>query len=136
MHTRRGRQSNLISIKTTKQRSEIMESLLLHLLTDKFASALRHFWKLKHFDLEDLWFALGWGNSRTYFPIHDLANDLDPDLAKVLPAIPSPLDVIQLAQLVQKAELSGKELIVNTYCTHLAGMHWVMKWLLTLRSFS
>ena len=90
MHTRRGRQSNLISIKTTKQRSEIMESLLLHLLTDKFASALRHFWKLKHFDLEDLWFALGWGNSRTYFPIHDLANDLDPYLAKVLPAIPAP----------------------------------------------
>ena len=30
--------------------------------------------------------------------------------------------MIQLAKLVQKAELSGKELIVNTYCTHLAEM--------------
>ena len=46
------------------------------------------------------------------------------------------LDAIQLAKLVQKAELSGKELIVTSYCMHLAGMHGVMKWLLMLRSFS
>ena len=31
------------------------------------------------------------------------------------------LDVIQPPRLVQKAELSEKELVVTTYCTHLAG---------------
>ena len=58
------------------------------------------------------------GNSRAFFPIHDLANDLDSELVEVLP-----LDVMQPAKLVQKAELSGKELVVTTYSIHLAGMH-------------
>ena len=34
-----------------------------------------------------LWFVTGRGNSRTFFPIHDLATDLDSDLVEVLPAI-------------------------------------------------
>ena len=55
--------------------------------TDIFASALHHFCKLKYFDLEELWFVSRRGNSRTFFPLHDLANDLDSDLAEVLPAI-------------------------------------------------
>ena len=64
-----------------------MEVLLLHLLTVIFVSALHHFCKLKYLDLEELWFVLGRGNSRTFFPIHNLANDLDSDLVEVLPAI-------------------------------------------------
>ena len=55
--------------------------------TDIFLSALHHFCKLKCFDLEELWFVSGWGNSRTFFPIHGLTNDLDSDLVEVLPAI-------------------------------------------------
>ena len=55
--------------------------------TDIFVSALHHFCKLKYFDLEELWFVSGRGNSRTLFTIHDLANDLDSDLVEVLPAI-------------------------------------------------
>ena len=39
------------------------------------------------FDLEELWFVSGRGNSGTFFPLHDLANDLDSGLAEVLPAI-------------------------------------------------
>ena len=57
------------------------------------------------------------------------------DLVEVLPAI-NALTGCDTAKLVQKAELSGKELVVTTYCTHLAGMHWLIKWLLMLRSFS
>ena len=38
------------------------------------------------------------------------------------------LGVIQPARFGQKAGLSGKELIVTTYCTQLAKKHWVMKW--------
>ena len=41
-----------------------------------------------------------------------------------------------LQKLVQKAELSGIKLMVTTYCTHLARMHCMMKWLLMLRSLS
>ena len=54
--------------------------------TDIFVSALHHFWKLKYFDLEELWFVSGRENSRTFCPLHDLANDLVSDLAEVLPA--------------------------------------------------
>ena len=43
--------------------------------TDIFVSAFYHFCKLKYFDLEELWFVSGRGNSRTFFLIHDLAND-------------------------------------------------------------
>ena len=64
-----------------------MEVLLLHLLTHIFVSTLHLFCKLKYFDLEELWFVSGRGNSRTFFPIQDLANDLDSDLAEILPAI-------------------------------------------------
>ena len=42
---------------------------------------------MKYFDLEELWFVSGRGNSRTFFPIHDFANHLDSDLAENLPAI-------------------------------------------------
>ena len=42
---------------------------------------------MKYFDLEHLWFVSGRGNSRTFFPIHDLANHLDSDLVENLPAI-------------------------------------------------
>ena len=55
--------------------------------TDIFVSVLHHFCKLKYFDLEELQFDSGRGNSRTFFSIHDLANDLDLDLVEVLPAI-------------------------------------------------
>ena len=55
--------------------------------TDIFVSSLHHFCKLKYFDIEELWFVSGRGNSRTFFSIHDLTNDLDSDLLKVLPAI-------------------------------------------------
>ena len=55
--------------------------------TDIFVSALHRFCKLKYFDLKELWFVSGRGNSRAFFPIHDLANDLDSDLVEVLPAI-------------------------------------------------
>ena len=48
-------------------------------------SALHYFCKLKYFDLENLWIISGWGNSRRFFPIHDL--DFDSDLVEVLPAI-------------------------------------------------
>ena len=41
--------------------------------TDIFVSTLHHFCKLKYFDLEELWFVSGRGNSRTFLPIHDLA---------------------------------------------------------------
>ena len=64
-----------------------MEELLLHLLTHIFVSALHHFCKLKYFDLEELQFVSGRGDSRTFFPIHDLANDLDSDFVEVLPAV-------------------------------------------------
>ena len=50
-------------------------------------SALHHFWKLKYFDLEELWFVSGKGNSRTFFPIHDLTTDLDSQVSEVLSAI-------------------------------------------------
>ena len=43
-------------MQTTQQKSEIIEVLLLHLLTDIFLSTLHHFCKLKYFDLEKLWF--------------------------------------------------------------------------------
>ena len=43
-------------MQTTQQKSEIIEVLLLHLLTDIFLSTLHHFCKLKYFDLEELWF--------------------------------------------------------------------------------
>ena len=55
--------------------------------TDIFVSALHHFCKLKYLDLEELWFVSGQGNSRTFFPINDLANNLDSDLVEVLPVI-------------------------------------------------
>ena len=55
--------------------------------SDIFVSALHHFRKLMYFDLDELWFASGRGNSRTFFPIHGLANDLDSDIVEVLPAI-------------------------------------------------
>ena len=55
--------------------------------TDVFVSALHNICKLKYFDLEELRFVSGRGNSRTFFPIQDLANDLDSDLVEVLPAI-------------------------------------------------
>ena len=42
---------------------------------------------MKYFDLEELWFVSGQGNSRTFFPIHDFANHLDSDLVENLPAI-------------------------------------------------
>ena len=58
--------------------------------TDIFAFAFYHFCKLKYFYLEELWFVSVRGNSRTFFPIHDLANDLDSDLVEVLPAIHAP----------------------------------------------
>ena len=54
---------------------------------DIFVSALHHFCKRKYFDVEELWFVSARRNSRILFPIHDLANDLDSNLAEVLPAI-------------------------------------------------
>ena len=54
---------------------------------DIFVSTLHHFCKLKYFNLEELWFVSGRGNSRTFFLIHGLANDLDSDLFEVLKAI-------------------------------------------------
>ena len=42
---------------------------------------------MKYFDLEELWFVSGRGNSRTFFPIHDFANHLDSDLVENLPAV-------------------------------------------------
>ena len=42
---------------------------------------------MKYFDLEELWFVSGRGNSRTFFPIHDLINYLNSDLVENLPAI-------------------------------------------------
>ena len=54
---------------------------------DIFVSALHHFCKLKYFDVEELWFVSARRNSRILFRIHDLANDLDSNLAEVLPAI-------------------------------------------------
>ena len=54
---------------------------------DIFVSALHHFYKLKYFDLEQLWFVSIQGNSRTFFPIHGLVHDLDSDLVEGLPAI-------------------------------------------------
>ena len=55
--------------------------------TDIFVSALHHFCNLKYFDMEELWLVSDRGNSIAFFPIHDLANDLDSDLVEVLPAI-------------------------------------------------
>ena len=55
--------------------------------TNIFVFALHHFCKLKYFDLQELRFVSGPRNSRTFFPIHDLANDLDSDLVEILPAI-------------------------------------------------
>ena len=55
--------------------------------TDIFVSAIHHFCKLNCFDLEKLWFVSGQANSRTFFPVHNLVNDLDLDLVEVLPAI-------------------------------------------------
>ena len=50
-------------------------------------TSLHHFCKLKYFDLEELWFVSGQGNSRTFFPITYLTNNLDSDLVEVLPVI-------------------------------------------------
>ena len=55
--------------------------------TDIFVPTLHHFFNLKYFDLEELSFVSGWGNSRTFFPIHDLANHLDSDVVKNLLAV-------------------------------------------------
>ena len=57
-------------------------------------------------------------NSFPFFPIHDLANDLDQTYCKFYQQSMLSLDVIQQAKLVQKVELPGKEVIVTTYCTH------------------
>ena len=56
---------------------------------DTFVSALHYFCKLKYFDLKELWFTSGQGKSWTFFPVHDLAKDLDSNLVEVLPAIHS-----------------------------------------------
>ena len=55
--------------------------------TDIFVAATHHFNKQNYFNLEELWFVSGRSDSRSVFPIHDFANDLDPDLAEILPAI-------------------------------------------------
>ena len=52
--------------------------------TDTFVSLLQHFCKLKYFNLEVV---SSRGNFRTFFPIHELANDLRSDLVRSLPAI-------------------------------------------------
>ena len=52
--------------------------------TDLVVSALHYFYKLNYFDLEELQFVTVRGNSRTFFPVHDLATDLDSDLVEVL----------------------------------------------------
>ena len=49
--------------------------------------AATHFKKLNYLNLEELWFVSSRSDSRTVFPIHELADDLDPDLAEILPAI-------------------------------------------------
>ena len=100
-----------------------MELLLFHLLTHIFVSTLHHFQKLNYFDPEELWFVSSRGNSRTFFPIHDLANDLDSDLVEVLPAIHALTGCDTASKVGKKVELSGKELIVTNYCMHLAGIH-------------
>ena len=51
---------------------------------DIFASATQNFKKLSCHDLAELWYVSGGGNSRTFFPIHDLANSLNPNLMDVL----------------------------------------------------
>ena len=54
-----------------------MEVSLLHLLAQiHLYPHKNHFFKLKYFNLDELWFVSSRGNSRTFFPIHDLANDL------------------------------------------------------------
>ena len=76
--------------------------------TDIFVSALHHFCKLKYFDLEELWFVSGWGNSRTFFPIHDLASDLDPDLVEVLPAIHALTGCDTASKVGKKSKAAGE----------------------------
>ena len=76
------------------------------------------------------------GNSRTFFPIHDITYNLDSNLVEVLPVTHALIECVTASKVGTKGKLSGKELTVTTYCAHLAGMHWVMKWLLMLRSFS
>ena len=101
-----------------------------------FVSTLHHFCNSKYFDLEQLWFVSGQGNSRTFFPFMISPIIEIRTYLKIYQQSMSSLDVIQLAKLVQKAELSGKEQIVTSYCMHLAGMHRVVKLLPIMRSFS
>ena len=65
-----------------------MEVSLLHLLAQiHLYPHKNHFFKLKYFNLDELWFVSSRGNSRTFFPIHDLANDLYSDVVESLSAI-------------------------------------------------
>ena len=52
--------------------------------TDIFISAIHHFPELKCHDLQQLWFFSGRGDSKTFFPIHDLSNLLDANFVRVL----------------------------------------------------
>ena len=87
--------------------------------THIFASTLHNFCKLKYFDLEELWFVSGRGNSGTFFSIHDLTNYLNSHLVEILPAIHALTGIDTASKFGTNSEVSGKELIVTTYCMHL-----------------
>ena len=87
MHTWRGWWSNVFHANHTIKIRNYGSVVIASLDTDIFVSAINHFYKLKYFDLEELWFVSGQGNSITFFPFYDLNNDLDSDFVEVLPAI-------------------------------------------------
>ena len=87
MHTQRGWRSNFFYANHAVEIRNYGSVVTASPETDIIVSAIHHSGKVKYFDLEELWFASGRGNFRTFFPIYDLANDSDLDLADVLPAI-------------------------------------------------
>ena len=42
---------------------------------------------MMYFNLKELWFVSGRTDSRTAFPIHDFADNLDPDLVETEPVV-------------------------------------------------
>ena len=87
MHTQTGWRSNPFLCKPCNKDQKLWKCCYCIFRHRYSLITIHHFCKVKYFDLEELWFVSGWGNFRTFFPIHDLANDSDLDLVEVLPAI-------------------------------------------------
>ena len=86
MHTQRGWRSNSFPCKPCNKDRKLWKCC--YCISWRRYTCIRTTSFLKtEVHLQELWTASGQRNSRTFFPIHDLAHHLDLDLVEVLPAI-------------------------------------------------